>query len=52
MYMALYGGVYVDIDFVAVRSFDHLLQLQGLDANVFLGQDCGLQVGWSKPMRK
>jgi mannosyltransferase OCH1-like enzyme len=52
MYMALYGGIYVDIDFVAVRSFDQLLQLQGPDANVFLGQDCGLQVDWSKPMRK
>ena len=50
--MALYGGVYVDIDFVAVRPFDQLLQLQGPDANVFLGQDCGLQVDWSKPMRR
>lgn len=52
LYMALYGGLYVDIDFVAVRQLDQLLQVQGPDANVSLGQDCGLQVDWSKSMRK
>ena len=47
--MALYGGFYVDIDFVAVRQLDQLLQVQGPDADASLGQDCGLQVDWSNP---
>lgn len=52
LYMHKYGGVYADIDFVALRPFDELLQRQSQDVRVLLGQDCGPEIDRSKSRRE
>ncbi|KAL3132262.1 hypothetical protein ABBQ32_008850 [Trebouxia sp. C0010 RCD-2024] len=52
LYMHLYGGVYADIDFVALRPFDELLQRQSQDVHLILGQDCGWLIDRSKSKRE
>ena len=44
LYMHLYGGVYADLDFIALRPMQDLFEQQGNNAQVFLGQDCGVEL--------
>lgn len=45
--MHLYGGVYADLDFAALRPFQQMFELDP-EANVILGKDCGEQVDRSR----
>ena len=50
--MHSYGGVYADLDFIALRPMQDLFEQQGNNAQVFLGQDCGVELNTSRPRRE
>ena len=52
LYMHFWGGVYADIDFVALRPFEELFEQQEPDTQILLGQDCGIAINYNKSRRE